>query len=737
MIVTLSRRSGRGSLAAGPLLAVGLAAVMAAGVSAAEPFRPIAELRGLSRAELAARPAVRIKGVITQRVGHWFVVQDASGGIRVDFRPASREGVWSGPPDGPPEGRVGLGMEVAGIAVRGEFAPTVLPQSVRFLPAETLPPAREADDDRLFRGADDSERVRVTGIVRAATQQGRSRARIVLDCRGRTFEALVADAALPAPADTLVDAVVAVTGPVVGFVNTRRELILPKMRVFEPENIVVVQPRRGEPFATPLLPFKELATFRPQSFGGHMVRIRGTATHAVPGSLVYLQEGATGIRVETASNVAIHPGDVVEAAGFIDRPGDSFVHGLDDAVVRVIESGQPPVPAAIGPDSIMRLNEDARERDMPAEPGDYDGALVRFPARLVEAKSSPDGGTLVLEAENRLIHGLLSAADMTAVRGLQPESRLLVTGIARLAWAPDPATGRQGRPTEFTLLVRNAGDITVIEPAPFWTRQRLLMALVAAAGTLAAAMLWVWLLRRQVAAQVIVIKETLQQEAVAGERRRIAREFHDSLEQGLAGMAMRLDAASRRLDQGPIRDVLRQHRGLVGRLQTETRDFLRDLREPPGSEMTLTAGLRAIAATTQPLSDTEIVLDLPTTSIAVDSDIQYDVLRIVREAVTNAVRHAAATTVTIAARVVDHRVEIVVSDDGSGFDVADRSAVPGHYGIRGMRERAERIDGAFLVRSVPGQGTRMELTVSALASRRDSADAQRNGSQSSPDDTRS
>lgn len=705
-------------------MAISTATLVAAGrVAADEPFQPIDSLRSLSAERLAEQPAVRIKGVITQRLSHWFILQDATGGIRVDFRPARSAGVWAGSEEGPPEGRVGLGMEVDGVVMMGEVAPTVLPRSVRFLAPEPLPAARPADDDRLFSGADESERVAVQGIVRSATDG--SAVRLVLDRHGRRFEALVVASALPQPAETLIDALVEVIGPVVGFVNTRRELILPKMWVFAPENITVVRPRRHAPFDAPLVPLRELATFRPEPFGGHMVRIRGTATHAVPGSLVYLQEGACGVRVETSDPTAIRPGDVVEAVGFVERRGDAFVHGLDDALVRVVAPGPSPAAVDITPDAIMALNKDARDRDVTAEPGDYDGALVRFPARLVEVKSSPEGSTLVLAAGNTLVQGILGTADVRARRGIVPESELLVTGIARLAWAPDPATGRQGRPTDFTLLVRDAGDIAVLRPAPYWTRRRLLGALAVAAISLATVLAWVWLLRRQVAAQVTVIKETLRHEAVSGERRRIAREFHDSLEQGLAGMAMRLDAASRRLEDASAREVLRQHRGLVGRLQAETRDFLRDLREPPGSEATLASGLEAIVAAAEPLSEARISLDVPEATVAVAPAIQHDVLRIIREAVANAVRHAAPRTVTVIPRSTGCEVRIAVADDGVGFDLALRSAVPGHYGIRGMQERAERIGGRLTVETAAGRGTRVELTVPALAAEVAASDAKK------------
>ena len=698
-----------------------LAALAPAQAAGAPEYDSIASLRQLSVEQLAERRHVRIHGTITQRLGYWFIVQDSTGGIRVDFQQARAEGVWTGVKDGPAEGRVGLGMEIEGLLVQGEIAPTVLPIAARVLGPEPLPPPRPCDDARLFSGADDCERVEVTGVVHAASLMPGKMIRVVIDRAGRRFEAWVQRAALPAPADELVDSVVRAVGPVNSFLNTRRELVLAKMWVFAPENISVVEPRRAPPFETELVPLERLAWFRPEPLRGHMIRVRGTATHAVPGSLIYLQTGAIGVRVETASREPITPGDMVEAAGFIDRSGDAFVHGLDDAVVRVISTGPPQKPADIGPDAILVLNRDARDHDVPAEPGDYDGALVRFPARLLETSSSPDG-ELILAAGTVIVPGLVSQPTLAALAGLKPETELRVTGITRLTWATDPATGAQRRPTALTLLIRSPDDIKVLRPAPFWTRRRLLVTVGLIAASLAAAMLWVWLLRRQVAGQVTLIKEKLRHEAVSDERRRIAREFHDSLEQGLAGMAMRLDAAARRLEPGAARDVVRQHRALVGRLQGETRDFLQDLREPPGSATDLTSGLEAVLASVESLGTARLVLDVQATDLAVAPAHRHDTLRIVREAVTNALRHASPTAVTVSARREADSLRIIVADDGSGFDVASRGTVPGHYGIRGMQERAERIGGRVEITSGSGEGTRVEMTVPAVASTTEKAD---------------
>ena len=88
------------------------------------------------------------------------------------------------------------------------------------------------------------------------------------------------------------------------------------------------------------------------------------------------------------------------------------------------------------------------------------------------------------------------------------------------------------------------------------------------------------LLRRKVAAQLALIESKLQAEAATEERHRIAREFHDTLEQSLAAVSLRLDVAAYTATDDQSRQVLKQQRRLLSGLQTETRDFLWDLRDP-------------------------------------------------------------------------------------------------------------------------------------------------------------
>ena len=83
----------------------------------------------------------------------------------------------------------------------------------------------------------------------------------------------------------------------------------------------------------------------------------------------------------------------------------------------------------------------------------------------------------------------------------------------------------------------------------------------------------------------------------------------------------------------------------------------------------------------------------------------------IAEALTNVEKHARATSVTVGAEIVDGGVRVVVSDNGTGFVVAESARIPGHIGLVAMRERAQLAGGWCHVESEPGTGTKVEFWI--------------------------
>jgi len=439
-----------------------------------------------------------------------------------------------------------------------------------------------------------------------------------------------------------------------------------------------------------------------------MVRVEGVAVHVVPGEAVWLQEGPQGLVVATDSSEPLAVGDRVEACGFVRRTGR--VASLAEAEVRRVGRATPLEPLAVSPDEIIAVNARAATRFVMAEPGDYHGCLIRFRARLVDRQPSPAGGRLLLTAGRTSVTAKADAAVFAAVGRLEPESELEVTGLVEIDWKEDAARWPFTVPDQLNVLIRSPADVVVVRGPPWWTPARLAAVLAAGGAALVAALAWVTALRRQVRSQLGMIEASLQERAIVEERRRIAREFHDSLEQDLANVALQLDAAAS-FAADDVRDLLEQQRSLVVRLQRETRQFVWDLRDPTQAGWSFAELLAAQCREQESLGSVPVEVAVEGGFPEPPRVARYHLLKIVHEAVANALRHAGAGRVEVRAGGDAGGLRVEVRDDGCGFEPARGEWLAGHFGIRGMRERAQRIGADLLIDSSPGRGTRLSIAL--------------------------
>jgi signal transduction histidine kinase len=194
------------------------------------------------------------------------------------------------------------------------------------------------------------------------------------------------------------------------------------------------------------------------------------------------------------------------------------------------------------------------------------------------------------------------------------------------------------------------------------------------------------------------------------ERRRIARELHDEVIQELAGLGYAVEAEERHAPE--------QHRGLLVRARTILQNNVRTLRgmttelyPPDLEEVGLTGALARLAA---PFAEQGLTvsLDVPDQDdLDLDRDHAAVLYRIAREAVTNTVKHAAASAVELSLRQDADRTVMLIRDDGLGFDPSDGSP-DGHFGLTLMRDSIEEAGGSLEVSSRVGAGT---VVTAALA----------------------
>jgi two-component system, NarL family, sensor kinase len=195
------------------------------------------------------------------------------------------------------------------------------------------------------------------------------------------------------------------------------------------------------------------------------------------------------------------------------------------------------------------------------------------------------------------------------------------------------------------------------------------------------------------------------------ERNRLAREIHDTLVQGLAGIIMQLETADAFLERAQPargRDALRQAIALTRANLEEARRSVLDLRAAPLEGRSLDQALAALIRDGQPGAHVKLTLEV-SGSRPLPARVETGLYRIAQEALTNVARHARAQRATVRWLTTPGYTQLSVEDDGVGFDAA-RTPVDRH-GLIGMQERARLLGGTLKLHSQPGGGTRIQVTI--------------------------
>ncbi len=201
-----------------------------------------------------------------------------------------------------------------------------------------------------------------------------------------------------------------------------------------------------------------------------------------------------------------------------------------------------------------------------------------------------------------------------------------------------------------------------------------------------------------------------QMNAAIVERSRIARELHDGLMQGFAGVTMEMQALASRLPEESIqRESLEEIIDDAGNCLREARRSIAGLR---GDQAGLRSAIEQVAQQLAETHDVRLELHLDPVVKQLSTETEYNLLRIAQEAIMNALKHSGGSVVDVALESTAEEVRLIVHDDGNGF--AKQEATPpnaGHYGLIGMRERARQIGADFSLQSNPGRGTTVRVVL--------------------------
>ncbi len=194
------------------------------------------------------------------------------------------------------------------------------------------------------------------------------------------------------------------------------------------------------------------------------------------------------------------------------------------------------------------------------------------------------------------------------------------------------------------------------------------------------------------------------------ERLQLARELHDQVGQSLTALRLQLDAVASPQSRPTRLRLARDAKAVVDELLERVQELSLNLRPPLLDQLGLVAALRGCLRTFRRSSGLVTRLEADPQPPELPAEVASASFRIAQEALTNVVRHACATSVSLVVRFRAGGLDLRVCDDGQGFDLARLRGGPGRrdcLGLLGMEERASLVGGTLQIRSSPGRGTKV------------------------------
>ncbi|HUA67748.1 MAG TPA: histidine kinase [Candidatus Saccharimonadales bacterium] len=684
----------------------------------------------LSGEEAAQGIKISITGVVTAAEPRWggrFFIQDSSGGVFV-------ENISD---DQPSPGEV---LAVYGVSYPGGYAPIISHPHWMKIGEAPLPPAKPVAIEQLMSGAEDSQRIEISGVVRKA-EIGDNLLRVELSSGGYRLPVY---APIPPGIDPqkLIGAKVDVKGtPATAYNAPLRHLISVDLYVPSVKDFVIEKSAQADPFSEPLTLINNIAQYRAGRSVNDRVHVKGVLIYQRLGEDMFIKDASGGLQIKSSQVNPLARGDVVEAVGF---PGfENFLPVLEDAVFRKASGPRVNVTPTNAP--VAEILQGLHHSDLVTIRG-------KLLDRLEEQGTSPTGEpevktVLVLQASNVMFTAQAETAGPNLfLKSIPVGSVIEVSGVCFVQ------SDENGSIKSFQVLLPTSNSFRMIARPGWLTPEHLLITLGCAVVVIIVGTSWTIMVTRRNSAlrhlirererdqmelqkahdtlewrvkerteqlkfQITARKESeVQFKATLAERTRLAKELHDTIEQNMTGMTLQLNTVNKLLEQDP--GAAAHHLGLIRNMMRMSRVDLRrsiwDLRSRELEQFDLYKALSLGANRIAGNAGIPVEVESKGAARPLPEFIEETLLRIGQEAVTNTVKHSGANSIKIDLEYRDHSIALEVKDNGRGF-TPENCAGPddGHFGLLGMSERTKRLGGQISIISAPGTGTvvRVELPI--------------------------
>lgn len=583
---------------------------------------------------------------------------------------------------------VGCWVELGGASTAGKNIPVLSPLTITELGWRSLPTPMPQPLQSPVPGNRDGRWTEIEGVVHAFNSNG-----TLTVADGVGLISVWIGKSTPEALKKLVDARVRLRGVLSLTIQESPLLLVPSTTYVYTE-----EEAPHDPFA--LAPCSVTNVFAGDGdlALSHRVKLQGSVTFSSGHSFV-MQEGSTGIRVESAEAQDLPLGQAVEVVGF--PAADGSTPTLTSALVRLAGGVKEVLPRKLDAGDGISFQ--------------HSGSLVQVNANLIAQRKKNGRQLLELQEKQRVFEAELPVGQPELPQ-FEPGSRLQISGVADfVAGAGTPGGGvavESPSAGALKIWLRRPSDVVLLGGAPWWTWRYTVVLVSSLLLVVALSLLRIQLLRRRLERHLELSRQIL--ESQESERHRIAANLHDSLGQNL--LVIKNQA---RLAMQPAEETVRQNRldeisECASEAIAEVREITYALRPYQLDRLGLTQTIRATV--NRAAENSSILFASHTDDVdgVFDKESEIHVYRIVQEAVNNIVKHSGATEAAVVVKKLVATVSVSIRDNGRGFDAAavekSESLDVGH-GLNGIKERTRIISGTFAIDSRPGQGTTLSIEI--------------------------